>query len=40
MEATVEAGMETPLEDISNFCPGLDIAGILHEYLTTRLYMS
>ena len=40
MEATVEAGMETPLEDISNFCPGLDIAGRLHEYLTTRLYMS
>ncbi len=32
--------MEVPVEQISNFCPGLDIASITHEFLPTRLYMS
>ena len=40
MEEAVRISFETSVEDISNFCPGLDIAGILYEYLPTRLYMS
>lgn len=28
------------LEEVSNFCPGFDITGILHETLPVRLYMS
>lgn len=40
MEASARDGLEVPLSDISNFCPGMDIASINHEFLTTRLYMS
>lgn len=40
MEESVMKSLETPVDEISNFCPGLDISGILHEYLPTRLYMS
>lgn len=40
MKKTVECGIETSVENISNFCPGLDIAGIEHESLPVRLYMS
>ena len=40
MEAAAEGSLETPVDEISNFCPGLDIASINHEFLTTRLYMS
>lgn len=35
-----EISMKKPLEEISNFCPGLDIASIKHESLPVRLYMS
>lgn len=38
-EATAKA-METEPEDITNFNPGIDIAGIKHESLKVRLYMS
>lgn len=40
MEQTVKTALETPVSEISNFCPGIDIASILHENLPTRLYMS
>lgn len=40
MDTTVKISMSTPVESISNFCPGLDISSIDHEFLTTRLYMS
>lgn len=40
MEAAVKVSFEVPLDEISNFCPGMDIASINHEFLTTRLYMS
>lgn len=40
MEASAKESCGTPVDEISNFCPGLDIASINHEYLTTRLYMS
>lgn len=40
MEEAVETGLATTMEEMSNFCPGFDIAGIRHEYLPTRLYMS
>lgn len=40
MEETVKTALVTPVDEISNFCPGIDIASILHESLTTRLYMS
>jgi urease accessory protein len=40
MEMAVSRSMDVPVDEISNFCPGLDIAGINHEFLTTRLYMS
>ena len=40
MEKTAKESMAVPLDEISNFCPGLDIASINHEFLTTRLYMS
>ena len=40
MEASAKGSLLTPKEDISNFCPGMDIASIQHEFLTTRLYMS
>ncbi len=40
MENAVRGSMAVGLDEISNFCPGLDIASINHEFLTTRLYMS
>lgn len=40
MEKASEESLKISIDDISNFCPGMDIAGILHEYLPTRLYMS
>lgn len=40
MEETVKTALRTPVDEISNFCPGIDIASILHESLPTRLYMS
>ena len=36
----VESVMDRDVKDISNFCPALDIAGIIHEDLRVRLYMS
>lgn len=35
-----EKALKTDLEDAFAFCPGLDIASMLHETLPTRLYMS
>lgn len=32
--------MNTNTEEITNFCPGIDIAGTRHEELDVRLYMS
>ena len=32
--------METGIDDVSNFCPGIDIASLRHEELPVRLYMS
>lgn len=40
MEACAAECQNRSLEQISNFCPGFDIAGILHETLPVRLYMS
>lgn len=40
MEKSVLDSMQKSLDEISNFCPGFDIASIRHEFLTTRLYMS
>lgn len=40
MEVSARDSQEIPIEEISNFCPGLDIASIAHEFLPTRLYMS
>lgn len=31
---------ETGIDEITNFCPGLDIASLAHEELPVRLYMS
>ena len=40
MESAVELSLKTAVEDITNFCPGMDIASIKHEILPVRLYMS
>lgn len=40
MEQCAEESIHVLVEDISNFCPGMDIASIAHEFLPTRLYMS
>lgn len=40
MEKAVELAVETPIDEITNFCPGTDIAGLRHESLPVRLYMS
>ena len=40
MEHVSELCMNTAIGEISNFCPALDIAGIRHETLGVRLYMS
>lgn len=40
MEKTVKLALATEPKDITNFCPGIDIASIRHETLPVRLYMS
>lgn len=40
MEAATSLSMKIPIDDITNFCPGMDIASIHHETLSVRLYMS
>lgn len=40
MDETVETGMNTGIDEITNFCPGIDIAGFRHEDLKVRLYMT
>jgi urease accessory protein len=40
MDMAVKKSLETDMDDITNFCPGLDIASIRHETLPVRLYMS
>lgn len=40
MERCTQEALSWPTDQISNFCPGLDIASILHETLPVRLYMS
>ena len=40
METAVELSMDIPADEITNFCPGIDIASIRHENLAVRLYMS
>lgn len=40
MEACAAECQRRSLDEVSNFCPGFDIAGILHETLPVRLYMS
>lgn len=40
MDRTVSLCMATDIEDITNFCPGIDIASIRHETLPVRLYMT
>lgn len=39
-EKCVRRSLELGIGSISTFCPGLDIAGMKHEILKTRLYMS
>lgn len=40
MEQVSGESLSRPLDEISNFCPCLDIASIRHEHLPVRLYMS
>lgn len=40
MAICVKECLNRSIDEISNFCPGFDIAGILHETLPVRLYMS
>lgn len=40
MTQAAEKSMMTPVEEMTNFAPGLDIASIQHENLPVRLYMS
>ena len=40
MEKAAGESMRRPVCEISNFSPGFDIAGIMHETLAVRLYMS
>lgn len=40
METCVDESINRPLAEVSNFCPAMDIAGIVHETLPVRLYMS
>lgn len=40
MEKAVAMSLEIDIDHISNFCPGLDIASMVHENLPVRLYMS
>ncbi len=40
MEEVTRTCMETDVEHVTNFCPGIDIASLRHENLPVRLYMS
>lgn len=40
MEEVTDCSMEMEISAVSNFCPGIDIASLLHEELPVRLYMS
>lgn len=40
MEGVACLCRKTSLRDITNFCPGIDIASLAHEELPVRLYMS
>lgn len=40
MEEMVRLCRSIPVEEITNFCPGIDIASLRHEELPVRLYMS
>lgn len=40
IDAVVRKALSLGLEEVDNFCPGLDIASIRHEALPVRLYMS
>ena len=40
MEDVTRICMETEVKDVTNFCPGIDIASLRHEELPVRLYMS
>ena len=40
MTECVRKSMDLALVDVTNFSPGFDLAGILHETLPVRLYMS
>jgi len=40
MEECTKRALQKRIEEIENFCPGLDIASMRHEALQTRLYMS
>lgn len=40
MERAVRESEATEIDAISNFCPGLDLASLIHETLPVRLYMS
>lgn len=40
MEEATRHSLEIPVDEITNFCPGMDIASIKHETLKVRLYMS
>lgn len=40
MEECCRLAMDTALDDVTNFCPGIDMASLKHEVLPVRLYMS
>lgn len=40
MDRVLDRCMCVQIDEITNFCPGLDIAGLRHENLPVRLYMS
>lgn len=40
MEQACALAESTGIENITNFCPGIDIASLRHEHLPVRLYMS
>lgn len=40
MDKVTEHAIKTPVDEVTNFSPGIDIAGLKHEKLPVRLYMS
>lgn len=40
IDKVVQISIGMDIEDVDNFCPGIEIASIKHETLRTRLYMS